>query len=510
MLLFKCKCGKACCAQDAEAEQNVVCGHCGEENQVPPVSDEDCLLLFRRGDPESGQAMTSTEFQHLLNRGELYNFDLVWKEGEWLPLGKVYELPAPPAIEIDATIQEITLDFQDLPAVEGHAKVPKKKKRSVKFDTPVVTTSATGERRRPVHLKKRIFTGIKTAVILTVLCFGGIRLGRIVNFMLKRVSHVLVINTFDVPCKFKISGYDWQELPNKTQITQPDIYVAFSCRKKILFSRSALDPITGLPLSEEELSSSTPLDPPSMRIPIKPGFDTVVNPGGRAVFGVYDFSNLANFSLSSPELKNLSTELAQSKPPVSVLKVIQQIQDLVKDTYKESRNDQVFSSKDFNLDAMGMIRNQDFSNSKEKTDASTVEKPPLSLVYPLARTLNFRNGSVLFDPEVPETERSIALVSREFKPKPGYSVTAAAPRLQIRYEKNFLVLQLSNLTGTVKGSQNAVYNAQWNFLARMNKAGKWTWLWTAKFHKPGTGKKPPEEKILTIDQNGKEAYPKGK
>lgn len=51
-----------------------------------------------------------------------------------------------------------------------------------------------------------------------------------------------------------------------------------------------------------------------MRIPIKPGFDTVVNPGGRSIFGVYDFSNLSGLSLSSPELKSLSTELAQAKP----------------------------------------------------------------------------------------------------------------------------------------------------------------------------------------------------
>ncbi len=512
MLLFKCKCGKACCVQDAEAGQKAICGHCGEEIQVPLDSDVDCILLFRRGDPDAGQALTSTDFQHLLNRGELYSYDLVWKDGEWLPLGKVYELSPPPAIEMDSSIAEITLDFQDLPPVEGHAKVPKKKKRMVKFDLPVMTTAGEQEARRPVNLKKRILNGIKTFIILTVLFFGGIRLGRIVNFILKRVSNVMVINTFDVPCKFKISGYDWQDLPKNTHMTQSDVYVAFSCRKKIVFAESNLDPLTGMPRSEAEPFIGTALDPPSMRVPIKPGYDTVVNPGGRAAFGVYDFSILDGLSLSSAELKSLSTELEQAKPPVSVLKVIQQIQNLVKDTYKESRKDLFFSSKDFNLDALGIIRNQDFSTPKGKADADaeTNKKPPLSLVYPVARTMNFRNGSILFDPETLETERSITLVSREFLPKQGYSVTGAAPRLQIRYEKNFLVLQLSNLTGTVKGPQNAVYNAQWNYLARMNKAGQWTWLWTAKYQQPGTGKKAPEERILTIDQNGAETYPKGK
>ena len=513
MLLFKCTCGKACCAQDSEAGQKVVCGHCGEEIPVPSASDADCLLLFRRGDPDNGQALTSTEFQHLLNRGELFSYDLVSKDGEWVPLGKVYELPPPPAIEMDGSIAEIALDFQDLPAVEGFAKVPKKKKRTVKFDTPEIrTTKASAPGQRPVNLKKRILTGVKTIIILTVLFFGGIRLGRIVNFVLKRVSNVMVVNTFDVPCRFKINGYEWQELPKNTHMTQPDVYVAFSCKKKILFMESTLNPLTGMPDKAKEGAPGIALDPPSMRIPIKPGFDTVVNPGGRGIFGVYDFSNLSGLSLSSPELKSLSTELAQAKPPVSVLKVTQQIQNLVRDTYKESRKDLFFTSKDYNFESLGIIRNQDLSIPKDKTDApaKAAEKPLLSLVYPTVRTLSFRNGSVAFDPDTEETERSIILVSREFKPKPGYSVTGAAPRLQIRYEKSFLVLQLSALQGNVKGLQNAVYKAQWSYLARMDKAGKWTWLWTAKYQKPGVGKKAPEDKILTIDQAGKEAYPNGK
>jgi hypothetical protein len=510
MLLFKCTCGKACCAQEAEAGKKVICTHCGEEIPVPSVSDTDCLLIFRRGDPDNGQAMTSTEFQHLLNRGELYSYDLLKKDGEWVPLGKVYELPAPPAVEMDRTITEIALDFQDLPPVEGFAKVPRKKKRTPKFDVAEITPSQTGAAapRPPLNLKKKISDTIKTIIVVSILLFGGLRLGRIINFVLKRVSNVMVVNTFDAPCKFKLSGYEWQELPKNTYITQPDVYVAFSCKKKMLFMESVLDPLTGLPDKTKEGTPDVPLEPPSMRVPIKPGADTVVNPGGRAVFGVYDFSNLASLSLSSPELKSLSTELAQAKPPVSALKVIQQIQELVKDTYKESRQDVFFTSKDYDFDSLGIVRNQDFSAPQDET--KEVEKPPLSLVYPAARTLNFRNGSVLFDPNNVETERSIALVSREFKPKPGYSVTGGAPRLQIRYEKSFLVLQLSGLQGDVKGPQNAAYKAQWTYVARMDKAGKWTWLWTAKYQKTGAGKKAPEEKTLTIDQAGKETYPKGK
>ena len=70
-------------------------------------------------------------------------------------------------------------------------------------------------------------------------------------------------------------------------------------------------------------------------------------------------------------------------------------------------------------------------------------------------------------------------------------------------------MQLSGLQGTVKGLQNAVYKAQWTYLARMDKAGKWTWLWTANYQKTGTGKESPENKTLTIDQTGKETYPNG-
>lgn len=515
MLLFKCSCGNACNAQDAEAGQKTVCRKCGEEVRIPSVSDPDCILLFRRGDPETGQAVTGTEFQHLLNRGELYCYDLIWKDGEWLPLGKVYELPPPPPPGIDSSMQEIALDFQDLPAVDGYPKVPKKKKRTVKFETPAPSpVNNAVPSRHPVNLKKRILTTVKTGVILVILIFGGIRLGRIVNFLLKRVSNVMVVNTFDVPCKFKLSGFDWQELPKNTQVTQTDVYVAFSCRKKMLFAASDLDPVTGLPLKTAEISAAAALDPASLRVPVKPGYDTVVNPGGRTTFGVYDLDKLKDLSLSSQELKNLSTELAEARPPVSAVKVQQQIHDLVKDLYLESRNDPFFSSRDFSFDSLGIVRNVDFSTPPAKPAAAAKEeaekKPALSLVWPAARTLNFRNGSILFNPEKKETERSIILVTKEFKPKKGYSVTLNAPRLQFSYEKSFLVLQMTGLNGTVKGPQNAEYPALWSFYGKMDTAGKWTWKWTAKYQKTVSPKKPPEERLLIIDQNGVETWPKGK
>ncbi len=512
MLLFKCKCGKACSAPETEAGHGILCPHCGEQIQVPLSSEEDCLLLFRRGDPDNGQALTSIEFQHLLNHGELYHYDLIWKDAAWVPLGEVYELPPPPPIDIDHNIAEIALDFQDLPAIDGYAKLPRKKKRTAKFKAPLTVTESGEPVKAPHDLKKQILTTVKTLVVLIILVFGTVRLGRIINFIMKRVSNVMVINTFDAPCRFKLSGYSWQEMPKSSSITQPDVYVAFPCRKKILFSASALDPATGLPQAVESSSTEAALSPPCMRIPIKPGFDTVVNPGGRAALGVYDFSKLSNLSLGSPELKSLSNELTQARAPISVLKIKEQIQNLVKDAYIETRRDHFFCSKDFDFSSLGIARSIDFSNQggKAAADEKAEEKPLLSLVYPVARALNFSNGSILFDPESVDTERSITLISKEFNPKPGYSVTAASPRLQIRHEKSFLVLQLSNLNGKVKGAQNAVYNASWNYTARMNKAGKWTWLWTAKYQKPGDGKKAPEERILTIDQDGTEAWPKGK
>ncbi|MFA6930883.1 MAG: hypothetical protein WCT05_11190, partial [Lentisphaeria bacterium] len=503
MLLFKCSCGNACCAQDTEVGQNIVCDKCKEKILVPSNSDADCVLLFRRGDPETGKPMTSTEFQHALNREDLYCDDLIWKDHVWLPLGKVYELPPQPAIAIDSSQQEIALDFQDLPAVDGYPKAPKKKKRIVKFDVPTAAAPESPTVGKPVNLKKRILNILKAAVIIAVLSFGGIRLGRIVNFFLKRVSNVMVVNTFDVPCKFKLSEYEWQELPKNSQVTQPDVYVAFSCRKKMLFMESSLDPISKLPAKEGEVNPVAILDPASLRVPIKPGYDTVVNPGGRATFGVYDLSTLPKLSISSPELKSLSNELAEAKPPVSVLNVIQQIQNLVKNLYKESRQDTFLTSRKFNFDALGIVRSIDFSKSSEtpaKEKETKEKKPLLSLVYPAARMLNFRNGSIFFDPEKFDTECSIALVTKEFKPKKEYSVTAANPRLQIKHEKNFLVLLLSSLNGTTKGAQNAQYKALWNYQAKMNKAGKWTWQWTAKYEIPVGAKKTLEERILIIDQ----------
>lgn len=514
MLVFKCACGKACCASKAEAGASISCGSCGEKILVPHVSDPDCVLIFRRGDPENGRALSGAEFQHLLNEGGLYNYDLVWHQEAWLPLGKVYQLPPPPPVPMDAAIAEIALNLQDLPPVDGYPKVPRRKKRVVKFDSIQVAQDENGQSQAaPRDVKKSIFTGIKTIFVVAILVFGAVRLGRIVNFALKRVCHVWVVNTFDCNVRFKLSGYDWLDMPKATQATLPDVYVALPCRKKMRFVEAG--EFAAAPSEAASATvQATALMPGSMRVPLRPGYDTVVNPGGRASFGVYDLEGLSALSLSSPELKGLSAEISANKAPASVLKVIVQIQDLVKDRFKEKRRDLFFSSRDYSFDTLNIARNADISNYLQEKKAKEVSDSPsetrLSLVYPAARNLVFRNGSLLFDPDKSETESFITLSTKEFIPKKGYALTSSAPRLQIRYDKHGLVLQLAALNGDIQGPQKALYKASWTYEARMNKAGKWSWRWLARYQKPSEPGKTGENWLLTIDQNGAENNEKSK
>lgn len=512
MLVFKCACGKACSASSTGAGAYISCGSCGEQVLVPSASDPNCVLIFRRGDPEAGRPLTADEFQHLLNEGALYDYDLIWHHDSWLPLGKVYELPPPPPVPMDGSLAEIALNFQDLPAVGGYPRVPRRKKRVVKFDSIKVTgTEGDKAQKSPKDIKKILATTVKGIFVAAILIFGAIRMGRIINFALKRVSHVCVVNTFNCNVRMKLSGYGWVDMPEKIQVTQPDVYVAFPCRKKMIFVEGGAEFGAVQPRTDADKMPSRPLVPSMMRVPVRPGYDTVVNPGGRASFGIYDLSGLSALSLNSPELKNLSLEISDNKAPVSVLKVMVQIQDLVKDCYKGKSSDLFFSSKDYSFEYMNITRSADFSNiSRDKDAAAEDEERLFSLVYPSERTLGFRNGSVLYNHDNNETERSIILTSKEFIPKKDYALTSSVPRLQIRYDRQWLVLQLPGLNGDIKGPQKAIYKANWIYEARMSKAGQWTWRWVARYQKPTSPGKPGENWQLIIDQNGVETNEKVK
>ena len=492
MLVFKCKCGSACSASDNAVGSKIVCLQCQEDILVPNASDADCALIFCNGDPDGGHPVTLLTLQHQINSGELHSFDLIWQKDNWLPLGEIYNLPPPPEVYVDDSLPELALNFDDLPAVEGFPKLPKrKKKKKVRKRKARGKTAPT----EPQNLRQKIWQVLRIVAVLAILCWGGIRGGRILNFILKKPSYILVINTFDRDFRAKIMNYSWQECIKSGNAVFADIYVALPCRKKMRFEPINLTASPAAAGQEATSQAMEPLSPAYLRVPLRPNCDTIVNPGGRATLGVYDFSQLPELTLQTPELRNLSREIAEGREPVSASKVCQQIQELAAKLLIEKRTDEFFSSRDFRTDKLGINRAVYAGSSQPPKLPS--ELPPLSLVYPLQQNISFKNGSVMFDPDNERTERTIMLTSKEFTPEKGLSVTSGSPRLSLRYEGQRLRLQMTGLKGKVLDQKKKSFDADWNYEAVL-QAGKWSCNWTAKYRVPSSDKRKTNEVVLTF------------
>ncbi len=499
MLAFKCKCGTACSAPDNAVGKTIVCHRCQEDVLVPQASEADCALIFCNGDPDSGHPITLLDLQHKINNGELQSFDLLWHDNNWLPIGEVYELPPPPDVTVDSDLEDLALNFEDLPAVEGFPSLPKRKKKK-----KLISKKPRGGKTSPAaptSLRQKIWQTVRTVAVLAILCWGGIRAGRILNFILKRPSNILVINTFDRDFRAKIMSYDWQDCPKGSNAAFNDIFVALPCRKKMRFEPLLISS-QNLPKDEPGKDEIVePLSPSQLRVPLRPNCDTVVNPGGRGTFGVYDFTDLSTLALQTPELRNLSMEIAEGREPISASKVSQQIQDLLTPLFIEKRQEEFFSSRDFRIEKMGFNRSFDAS-ATGVAPKPAAELPPYSLVYPLTQTLSFKNGSLLFDPDNDRTERSIVLISKEFSPEKGYSVTTGTARLSIQYEKNALRLRMTGLKGKVLDSKKKSHDADWSYDASL-QSGKWTCKWLAKYRVQSADKKKTDEVVLTFTPTAK-------
>ena len=190
MLLFKCPCGKAHIANEADAGQAIYCENCGNDLIIPNTSDPDCVLLFRRGAPEEGIPYSATEFDALLKNEELFSHDLIWQENRWLPLGEVYQMPEETIIEIEGNEVELALSFNELSPIEGYPKAPRKKRRNAKVKAKTNSSQAAEVK----SLKQRIFTTIKAVVIIVILFYGLVRFGRIINYFLHKGSNIIVTN----------------------------------------------------------------------------------------------------------------------------------------------------------------------------------------------------------------------------------------------------------------------------------------------------------------------------
>lgn len=503
MIIFQCTCGVAGVGSAPGAV--AVCESCGVSCTVPAETLPNYVLIFRSGSPSCGSPMLAEEMEEQAEQGVLKATDLIWYEGKWLPLGEVYELPAE-EFEGSGTDQpEIALEFQELPAVDGYAKPPRHKP-PVSESVGAPAAGGGGRRwkglpfrfSRPDMNLANLKKGLKLVAVLAILTYGGLRGLSILNFVLKRPAHVLVYNTFERDCRVRLAGASWQDIPKGAYITFPDIYVSLPGRRRLDFEGTviAYPPVE---LAKDDPRRASLL---TLKVPVRAGQETVVNPGGKHRFGVYRFGDLVDKVFSSPELQELVRALEEHQAPVAAVRVSEQLQEFGRQAFVEVLQDEVFSSRTYSFAMLPVFRGDGVVGGGK---AASV--PDEVLVYPVSQRLNGKNFSLQFDPEQPETERNVLLPVKELNWRKNCRVTPGSQRLTIRTNRKVLQLHLNDARGSYTDAANHRFDGSWSYQAQLAVNGIWTWQWTFKGGRPGKGDKGEELQVV-IDQEGKEKVSK--
>lgn len=505
MIIFQCTCGVVGVGSVPGAA--VVCESCGSSCTVPAETLPNHVLVFRSGSPSFGTPMLAEEMEEQAEQGVLKATDLIWYEGKWLPLGEVYELPEEEEETVDgAGLPEIALEFQDLPAVAGYAKPPRHKAPvSESMGAPAAAAGTRWWRKMPLRLGRpglnlaNLKRGLKLAAVLAILAYGGLRGLSILNFVLKRPAHVLVYNTFERDCRARLAGEAWQDIPNGAYVTFPDIYVSLSGRRRLDFEGTviAYPPV--------ELAKEDPRRAPLLRlkVPVRAGQETVVNPGGKHRFGVYRLDGFADQVLRTPELQELVRALEEHQAPAAAVRIAEQLQELGRQAFVGVRQDEVFSSRSYSFAMLPVHRGDGVVAGGAKGAPVSAE----TLMYPASQRLNGKNFSLLFDPEQAETERQVQLPVKELSLRKSGRAAPGSQRLTFRYNRNALHLLLNEARGSYTDGANHRYDGSWSYQAQLPRNGAWTWQWTFKGTRPGKGDKT-EAVQVTIDHEGQEKVSK--
>lgn len=498
MIIFQCTCGVAGVA--GEPGTVVACEGCGASCTVPAASVPGYVLIFRSGSPSYGTPVAVEIMAEQAEAGALKATDLIWYEEKWLPLGEVYELPAEEPEATNAGLPEIALEFQSLPAVEGYAKPPRHKAPSVVNLGAIGAEGKRKKRSNPFRFNRSSLTlanlkkYLKLAAVLAILVYGGLRALSILNFVLKRPAHVLVYNSFGRDCRAHLAGTTWEDIPKGAYHTFSDIYVSLSGRRRLDFEG------TVIAFPAVVLEPGDPRRAPlmSLRIPVRAGQETVVNPGGKLRFGVYNLADFGGTTLASPELSALAQALVENQSPAAALKIAEQLQELGQKSLIEVRQDEIFSNTTFSFAMLPVNRGEAAIATKPEVTPAR----PL-LVYPLAQRLNGKNCALLFDPDNVQTERNILLPLKELELSKNSRMTLSGQRLTFHYLRNGLQLQMNEMRGYYSDAANHRFDGNWSYQAKLGPNDVWSWQWTFKGGRQTKGNKS-EEVQVAIDQEGKE------
>jgi len=535
------------------------CRHCGQQVPIPRESDPACALVYKAGEAEDGLPMTTEEIRLKLVSGELAGTDLVWDNSTWKPLAQAYgsvregeglrlkrrEEPAPQQEqELQASLMPLgAVQKVDLGELQAEQMTETKKKRfqlvrrheqkaepaaaaPAAAAGPAPTAPAAGgpapapvaaapaaapaqppapaEVPKPRKARGRLYYGIQ-AVLLFFAIFCGFKfgVGPLISQFRDKPTYVIVQNHEDVEYTAMLGWRRSKEDLYKQSLVNYEVWVGLPERQTLRLEPKV--PGTAQPFS--------------LKIPVRPGGITLVNLKALGEYGVYELAAVTGKKLDTPELKALAAEVGANRSPDSAVKVSRQIRDLVAPAFKGTKKEMLYRSSQYDFDS-GMLyrmRQHELDRQKAgkaKADDKSKNKPPPPppapkplICYPVARTLNFANGSALHNPvDREKVERSIVLPLTTLNLSGTRIVKCQSPRLLFAGDAKALTLtiQMQNATVTADGKS---FVGTWDYRASCALEGKdanrWRWGWIYHGMTQGAGKRFSLD--IKVEADGKEA-----
>lgn len=358
---------------DDAAGHTYTCQTCGHSGVIPNESSPDCILVFRNGYPNEGMALDISDFQSLLDDGTLNGSDLIFHEGTWVPIDFVYEtppLPQPPP----PTGEEIAIQLSELPPMPGFDKPGQVHPMQV-LKNLYAHIMEWQRRQRSVKYKsgkQKAIYYILVAIVLFISYFMG--LGKVINYIRWKPAYVVVFNPDDTDYIATLCGQK-QTIPAKSSGTFQDLFVSTSCTRKLTF------------INPGDNSSAY-----SVKVPVKPGRDILVNPLSKLEFHVYDITDAEKIHLKKEYADHLHEELSTGNAPNTLLRVSDYLHTSAEQFFKCSTSDPVYESTSYNLSKCGLVRSADFSQRLQNTKVKQDTQLPI-LIHGAAN-IKFSGASI--------------------------------------------------------------------------------------------------------------------
>ncbi len=126
MPFVKCQlCGNDFQVDDNDDATAVVCPNCHSDGAASEEAGTDSCLIFAIAAGNVPITVTTDELQEKLESGVVTPYDLIFQDGNWVPLGHVYELPAPTLAEDHKDQPEVAVALKELQPIAGYPKLPR-------------------------------------------------------------------------------------------------------------------------------------------------------------------------------------------------------------------------------------------------------------------------------------------------------------------------------------------------------------------------------------------------